>query len=163
MSNENCELRHSGSIVYIDFWPIYNADDLKQIKNDSFFKNGPFPASFSLFSSFQYSWQLTMFNKTSPMTGLNRGPLVSEATPLPTEPKPLPKMILSDWLKLVTWLATSNLNALFQSRVHYSEICSWHRLQAILGHNMCWNIIGTRVNMDRLSWELVKCKTNSFR
>ena len=28
-----------------------------------FKKNGPFPASFSLFSCFQCSWQLTMFNK----------------------------------------------------------------------------------------------------
>ena len=28
-----------------------------------FLKNGPFPASFSLFSSFHYLWQLSMFNK----------------------------------------------------------------------------------------------------
>ena len=31
--------------------------------------NGPFPASFSLFSSFQYSWQCTLFNINFVMTG----------------------------------------------------------------------------------------------
>ena len=49
-----------------------------------FSKNGPFPASFSLFSSFQYNWRSV--NNFS-----NRGPLVSEATAWPTEPQPLLK------------------------------------------------------------------------
>ena len=34
-----------------------------------FLKNGPFPASFSLFSSFQYNWQKNVQYKFLPMTG----------------------------------------------------------------------------------------------
>ena len=62
-----------------------------------FFKNGLFPASFSfLFSSFQYNTiHLTVNNNCSTKIcrclDSNRGPLVSEATALPTEPQPLPK------------------------------------------------------------------------
>ena len=58
-----------------------------------FFFNGPFPASFSLFSSFQYSdvsKQMFFINKFLPMTGFEPRTLVSEATALPTEPQPLP-------------------------------------------------------------------------
>ena len=55
-------------------------------------KNGPFPASFSLFSSF--NTQLTVNKCSIPINfwwwlDSNRGPLVSEATALPTEPQPL--------------------------------------------------------------------------
>ena len=46
-----------------------------------------FPASFSLFSTFQYSWQK---HKVCRRLDSNGGPLVSEATALPTEPQPLP-------------------------------------------------------------------------
>ena len=52
----------------------------------SFFKkSGPFSNYFSLFSSFQYSWQSVWRCPDS-----NSSPLVSEATTLPTEPQPLP-------------------------------------------------------------------------
>ena len=43
---------------------------------------------FSLFSSFQYSWQSDI--KVCLWLDSNRGPLASEATALPTEPQPLP-------------------------------------------------------------------------
>ena len=58
-----------------------------------FLKNGPFLASF-LFSSFQYTVDTKqMFNNYINFCrwlDLNCGPLVSEATALPTEPQPLP-------------------------------------------------------------------------
>ena len=58
----------------------------------SFFKNGPFMVSFSLFLSFQYSWQL-MFNINFwQWMDSNRRPLELEATALPSEPQPLPRM-----------------------------------------------------------------------
>ena len=53
------------------------------------FLNGPFTASFSLFSSFQYtvdSKKMFNINNFLPMTGFEHGPLDSEATALPTEP-----------------------------------------------------------------------------
>ena len=57
-----------------------------------FLKNGPFPATFSLFSSFQYTDDSKqMLYNFLPMTGSNRGPLELEATVLPTEPQPQPK------------------------------------------------------------------------
>ena len=54
-----------------------------------FFK--PFPASF--FFIFAFSIKLTVKNcfiKICQWLNPNRGPLVSESTPLPTEPQPLP-------------------------------------------------------------------------
>ena len=58
------------------------------------FLNGPYPASFSLFSSFQNTVDSKqMFNiiiNFYRWLDLNRGPLVSEATALPTESQPLP-------------------------------------------------------------------------
>ena len=52
-----------------------------------FFKNGPFPVSFSLFLSFQYTVDSKqMFNKFCRWLDSNRRPLVSEVTALPTEP-----------------------------------------------------------------------------
>ena len=54
------------------------------------FKNGPSPASFSLFTSFQYTFDSKqMFNIIKFSLDSNRGPLVLEATALPTEPQPL--------------------------------------------------------------------------
>ena len=51
------------------------------------FENGPFPASFSLFSSFLYSLQQTnVLYKKLPMTGFEPRASGSEATALPTEP-----------------------------------------------------------------------------
>ena len=55
------------------------------------FLTGPFPASFSFFV---FSIQLTVNNVQYKFCGwqnLNRGPLMSEATALPTEPQPLPQ------------------------------------------------------------------------
>ena len=59
---------------------------------DFFIKNGPFPASFSLFLSLQYSCGIQMFNKFCRWLDSNRGPMVLEATALQTEPQPLPKI-----------------------------------------------------------------------
>ena len=59
-----------------------------------FFLNGPFPASFSLFLSFQYTVDSKqMFNiniNFCRWLDSNRRPLVSDATALPTEPQPQP-------------------------------------------------------------------------
>ena len=52
-----------------------------------FFQNGPFPAIFSLFLSFQNSWQ--RINEIfCQWLDLNLRPLVSEVTTLPTESQP---------------------------------------------------------------------------
>ena len=60
-----------------------------------FFKSGPFPASFLFI--FVFSVQL-IINKCSikfcRWLEANRGPLVLKATALPTEPQPLPKVVL---------------------------------------------------------------------
>ena len=50
---------------------------------------------FSLFSSFQNSKQI--FNKFCQRLDSNHGPLVLEATALPTEPQPLPAILLQHW------------------------------------------------------------------
>ena len=56
------------------------------------FLNGPFPASFSLFSSFQHIFKIQLIvNKICQILDLNPGFLVSDAAALPTEPQPLPK------------------------------------------------------------------------
>ena len=57
-----------------------------------FFKNGPFPASFSFFFlSFLHTVNSKqMFNKSCRWLDSNPGPLVLEATALPTAPQPLP-------------------------------------------------------------------------
>ena len=55
------------------------------------FLNGPFPAPFTLFSSFlQTVNRKYWFNKSCWWLDSNGGPLVTEATALPTEPQPLP-------------------------------------------------------------------------
>ena len=103
-------------------WPVFDLID------DLFFKNGPFPASFSLFSSFQYSWQWIFNLKFCWWLDSNRGPLESEATALPTEPQPLRQCFnvlvakfLSDYLLLarikVWWKRwTNNLGAKMSRR-----------------------------------------------
>ena len=48
--------------------------------HSALFKNGPFPAYFSLFSTFQYSWQLTFNINIFQWLKSNCGPLKSEAT-----------------------------------------------------------------------------------
>ena len=52
-----------------------------------FFNKRPFTASFS----FQYSWQLTVFNKTLRMTGLELWTFDEKSDALPTKPQPLPQ------------------------------------------------------------------------
>ena len=55
--------------------------------------NEPFPATFSLISSFHYtvdSKQMFNINKFLPKTGIEPQTSVSEVTTLPTEPQPLP-------------------------------------------------------------------------
>ena len=60
-----------------------------------FFKKGPYPVFFSLFSSFQYTVDNNqMFNININFCwwlDSNHGPLVLEATALPTELQPLPQ------------------------------------------------------------------------
>ena len=53
------------NLMHQDLWNHY------QVVHHLFLKNGPFPASFSLFLSFQYSWQQTknVRCKRLPMTG----------------------------------------------------------------------------------------------
>ena len=52
------------------------------------FSNGPFPTSFSLFLSFQQSWQqINVLLKIHQSHDSNRVPLVLESTALPTEPR----------------------------------------------------------------------------
>ena len=61
-----------------------------------FFKDGQFPASFSLFSSFLfYNWLI----KFCRCLDLNCRSLVSDATLLPTEPQPLPYLSLGGFFK----------------------------------------------------------------
>ena len=64
----------------------------KMSRVDIFFKIGHSRPLFSLFSSFQYSWQ--RFNKFCRWLDLNRSPLVLEATALPTELQPLPELTI---------------------------------------------------------------------
>ena len=72
-----------------------------------FLKNGPFPASFMYFRLF--NTQLTV-NKCSIIFSRwldsNRGPLVSEATPLPTEPHNLCPEIPRNTYLLATYYAS---------------------------------------------------------
>ena len=62
-----------------------------------FIKIGNFRPSFSLFLSFQYSWEY-MFNIIfCHWLDSNHGPLDSETTDLPTESQPLPYPIIFKW------------------------------------------------------------------
>ena len=93
-------MRREDGFTFGYYTYFFNTDDSKQM---AFFKNGPFPASFSfyLFLSFQYSLQLTMFNIIFKWLDLNCGTLVSEATTLPTEPQPLPKSLCKIMTRLI--------------------------------------------------------------
>ena len=67
---------------------------VKSDYSNSFFKDGPFPACFSLFSSFLYflyNW-LTKFRR---WWDPNRGSVVLEVTGLPTEPHHFPDYSIS--------------------------------------------------------------------
>ena len=67
-----------------------------------FFFKWPFPASFALFSSFHYSWQYTnVLYKLCQWLDSNHGPLVLEATDLPTEPQPLATYFLANVAQFV--------------------------------------------------------------
>ena len=59
----------------------------------SFKKMGPFPASFSLFSSFLQLTVNLFVIKSCQWLDSNHGPLVLEATALPTETQPLPTLV----------------------------------------------------------------------
>ena len=67
---------------------------IKQIHSSFFLKNGPFPAAFSFLLSFQYTVDIKqMFNVFvifCQWLDLHCGPLVLEATALPTEPNHYP-------------------------------------------------------------------------
>ena len=54
-----------------------------------YFLSGPIPASFSWISSFQQLTKYTYITKYCRRLDSNHGPLVLEATALPTEPQPL--------------------------------------------------------------------------
>ena len=71
-----------------------------------FCKNGPFPASISLFSSFQQLTENVFIENFCCCLDSNCGPLASEATVLPTDPQPLPICFLSVCSILVRLLLT---------------------------------------------------------
>ena len=64
------------------------------ITSSKMFFNGPFPASFSVCSSFQNSWQYWLNTNFLQWLDSNHGPLESEAIALPSEPQPLPQVWL---------------------------------------------------------------------
>ena len=62
---DTCKFKNKDNFGFVSHWPKFTIIFL--------LKNGPFPASFSLFSSFQYtvdSIQMFDINKFLPMTGL---------------------------------------------------------------------------------------------
>ena len=91
------EFKSRATAAYIERWQEnvqrFSCFSIKMF----FFKNGPFPASFSLFLSFQYTVDSKqMFNiKINFCRWLdsNCGPLLLEVTALPTEPQPLPNFL----------------------------------------------------------------------
>ena len=71
---------------------------------DFLFLNGPFPASFSLFSSFQYTVDSKqIFNKFCRRLDSNLQPLVLEATALQTEAQPLPVIFFAIESQAIEW------------------------------------------------------------
>ena len=59
---------------------------------------------FSLFSSFQYSWQQKLLNiNFCRRLDSNHGPMESEETTLPTEPQPLPNFVNGCCQSSRTW------------------------------------------------------------
>ena len=72
--------------------PFHNClkSDINNLLLFLFYKKLTFPASFSLFSSFQCSWRLMFDINFCHWLDSNIGPLELEATTLPTEPQPLP-------------------------------------------------------------------------
>ena len=79
---------------------------MKKYLGKSVFLNGPFPASFSLFPSFlQTVNSKYMFIKSCRLLDLNPGPLVLEATALPTASQPLPNTIFLYYVSLKKELA----------------------------------------------------------
>ena len=71
--------------LLINLWKML----ITQISLEDFL-NWPIPASFSLFLSFQYSWQKNININFCRWLDSNCGPLELEATALPTEPRLLP-------------------------------------------------------------------------
>ena len=71
-----------------------------------------------------------MFNKSCQWLDLNPGPLVSEATALPTAPQPLP----SNQLQLLSKLSVSLLLVIFDMNSTSTEIIPKHRRTVF-----CWN------------------------
>ena len=85
----------------------------------TFFKKWAIPGLFFLYFRL-FNTQLTVY-KCSILINFcqwldsNRGPLVSEATALPTEPQPLPMFYLfTDWtLNLRSWVTQANVDEVF--------------------------------------------------
>ena len=77
------------SIKQWNSWAVFVILGTLKSLSWSFFKDGPFSASFSLFSSFlfNYNW----YTKLCWCWDLNHGSLVTEETALPSEPPPLPR------------------------------------------------------------------------
>ena len=96
-----------------------------------FFKKiGPFPASFSLFSYFQYTVdKFSILINFCQWLDSNRGPLASEATALPTEPQPL-----SYCTSLFCLFNTVDSKQMFDIKVRRWLWC-WKRLLYQLSHN----------------------------
>ena len=91
---------------------------------------GPYPASFSLFSSFQFTVDSKqMFNiniNFCRRLDSNRRPLVLEATALPTEPQPQPKnALMFDAIGMLKYISPyclfyfTPISQVFHSAVHW--------------------------------------------
>ena len=97
--------------------------------HSSFLKNGPCPASFYFICMFSIKLMVNQWMTFRRWLDSNRGPLVLEATALPTEPQPLPFfyifvnrwkpvqihfLIISKFLLFFSLLPCSNLEQMFQ-------------------------------------------------
>ena len=83
---------------------VKNSSDWDCGRLETNFKNGPFPASFSLFLSVR-PFKVNMFIiKFRRWLDSNRGPLALEATALPTEPQPLSRhLMLGQRSRFLEW------------------------------------------------------------
>ena len=103
-----------------------------------FFKDGPFPATFSIFSSLYLNLQLV-----GRWWDSNRRSLVLEAVALPTEPPPLPhKTVLKRIVKIVETISNPE--------------------QPAVGANLLENLIRTQISALILS-PIIGAASNWFQ
>ena len=109
-----------------------------------FEKNGPFPASFTLFSSFQYTVDSKqMFNlyiNFCRWLDSNHRPLVLEGTALPTEPQPLP-LSLSVYLRSLWFQLTSYILSFHSTSPWLTTIILSHLAFPRWAYNLALSLI----------------------